>query len=211
MVSDEMRRICSTHSFNLIINNAGILSPPEYKETANGLEYTFQVNFLAHLLVNELVLNSINDDRNIKIATITSPVYRFASLGPGTEQGAGNYRPMRSYSSSKLYLAIMSDLLASRRKEPALHCFAFDPGTFSSEIYRMQKTWFRYLYHVAAPFMRSPGSVAKALEELMLKEKTVNGRIYGRSKELRPIPEIDKLQKSNFTDRCYALIDPFLK
>jgi len=211
MVSAEMRRICSSHSFDLIINNAGILSPPVYTETANNLEYTFQVNFLAHLLINELIIKGINDHRNVRIATVTSPVYRFASIGPGIEQGAGNYRPMRSYASSKLYLAMMSELLASRHKESAIQCFAFDPGTFSSGIYRMQNTWFRYMYNVAAPFMRSPARVAKTLEELMLKEETVSGSIYDRSKKQRSVPETDKFQKSYFIDRCYELIDPFLK
>ena len=51
-----------------------------------------------------------------------------------------------------------------------LNCFSFDPGTFSSGIYRMQKRWFREMYRIAAPFMRSPVKVAKGLAELLLED-----------------------------------------
>ncbi len=210
-VSTGVKTICTNHSFSLVINNAGILSPPSYTETADGYEYTFQVNFLAHLLINEIIVNSINNRHKIKIVTITSPVYRFASLHPGIEKNEKNYRPMRSYSTSKLCLAMMPDLLSTRHNDAALMCFSFDPGTFSSGIYRMQKRWFRALYRVAAPFMRSSAGVAKVLAELISEDETVSGRIYDRSKNIRTFPEMDTSQKAAFTESCYALIDRFLK
>lgn len=204
------KRICRSHSFSFIVNNAGILSPPGYTETTDGLEYTFQINFLAHLLINDIILQGINDNRQIRIASVTSPVYRFAALNFGINSGSIDYRPMRSYSSSKLYLAMMCELLTSRHREMNMQCFSFDPGTFSSGIYRMQKKWFRTLYHIAAPFMRTPSSVAKVLVEMILKDNIVNGMIYDTLKRQRSLPGIDKSRKASFISSCYALIDPFL-
>lgn len=209
-VADVIRRICSNHSISMVVNNAGILSPPKYTETTDGLEYTFQINFLAHLLINDIFLATINDDRRIRIATVTSPVYRLASSDPAILSGQSDYMAIRAYPSSKLYLAMICEFLSKRHSGLNMDCFSFDPGTFSSGIYRTQDWWFRVLYRIAAPFMRSPGKVAKVMVELMLEENVVNGMIYDKLKRRRSIPEIDKSQKSAFADTCYTLLDPFL-
>lgn len=209
-VAEVTRMICRKHSFNYIVNNAGILSPPGYIETIDGLEYTFQVNFLAHLLINRIILNGITTDRKVGIISVTSPVYRLADLNPGIKSGSADYRPLRSYSSSKLYLAMMCEFLPSRYKGLNLQCFSYDPGTFSSGIYRMQKRWFIHLYRIAAPFMRRPAAVAKVLAELLLEDSVENGMIYDNIKRQRSLPEMDKSLKASFMDSCYSLIDPFL-
>jgi NAD(P)-dependent dehydrogenase (short-subunit alcohol dehydrogenase family) len=203
-------RICREHSVSIIVNNAGILSPPEYIETIDGLESSFQINFLAHLLINNIILAGIIDGRLIRIASVTSPLYRFADINPDFRSGSAGYRASRSYSSSKLYLAMMCQMLAYRCRELNLHCFSYDPGTFSSGIYRIQKRWFRMMYRVAAPFMRSPVKVATALAELLLEDNFINGKIYDCRKRGRSIPEIDQFRKESFIESCYALIDPFL-
>ena len=149
-----------------------------YIETINGLESSFQINFLAHLLINNIILDGIIDGQQIRIASVTSPVYRYAVFNPGIRSGSAGYRAMRSYSSSKLYLAMMCELLTYRHKELNLHCFSYDPGTFSSGIYRMQKRWFRELYRIAAPFMRSPARAATGLAELLVEDNIMNGMIY---------------------------------
>ena len=209
-VACEAGKISRNHSFSFIVNNAGILSPPKYTETIDGLEYTFQINFLAHLLINTIILGGINDNQPIRIASVTSPVYRFAELSHMIKTGSKDYRSMRSYSSSKLCVAMMGELLAPRFQDLNLQCFSFDPGTFSSGIYRMQNKWFRYLYHIAAPFMRSPAMAAKSLAELITKGDFINGMIYDTSKRQRSLPAMDDSQKDSFINSCYALIDPLL-
>jgi len=209
-VAAATKSICRDHAFSYIVNNAGTLSPPGYSETTDGIEYTLQINFLAHLLMNEIILDGITDGRLIKIASVTSPVYRFASPDPYVKTASSDYSAIRSYSSSKLYLAIMMEFLTVRHRDLNLQCFSFDPGTFSSGIYRMQKKWFRVMYRVAAPFMKSPARAAKTLMELMLKETIVNGMIYDTSKRQRSVPGMDEFAKTAFTNSCYTIIDPFL-
>jgi NAD(P)-dependent dehydrogenase (short-subunit alcohol dehydrogenase family) len=209
-VAAVTKNICRDHSIRYIVNNAGILSPPGYQETTDGFEYTFQINFLAHLLINEIVLNGFVDGRQIRIASITSPVYRFASLNPEIRSASEEYSSISCYSSSKLYLAMMMEFLTDRHRDLNLQCFSFDPGTFSSGIYRMQKKWFQAMYRVAAPFMKDPARVAKVLMELLLNDSIVNGMIYDTSKRRRSLPQMVESAKTAFTDSCYAIIDPFL-
>jgi NAD(P)-dependent dehydrogenase (short-subunit alcohol dehydrogenase family) len=208
-VAETIRNICSNNSFGYVINNAGILSPPAYTETDNGLEYTFQINFLSHLLIDRIIVNSSKTD-SLRIASVSSPVYRYAGISNIITTGSGDYSPVRAYSSSKLYLAMMHEFLAARNSKVNLHCFSFDPGTFSSSIYRMQKRWFRNMYMIAAPFMRSPVSVATALVEIMLDKETEDGMMYDIYKRYRSIPEMDKSKNEALISSCYKLIENYL-
>ena len=209
-VAEVAKRMCMDHSFRFIVNNAGILSPPGYMETVDGIEYTLQINILAHLLVNEFVLRNLDDDGRLVIASVTSPAYRIAALYEPIKSGPSGYRPIGAYSSSKLYLTLLGEFLASRHVNLNLQHFSFDPGTFSSGIHRMQKKWFREMYHIAAPFMRNPARVAKVLAEILLNDTIENGMIYDTLKRRRSPPEMDISSRAFIMNSCFALIEPFL-
>jgi len=209
-VAEVTRRICNDHTFSFIVNNAGILSPPVYNETIDGLEYTFQINFLAHLLIDEIILSGVSDDRPVRIASITSPVYRFAAIKPDIESVSSDYSAIRSYSSSKLYLAMMCEILSVRHGSMNIGCFSYNPGTFSSGIYRMQNGWFRQMYRIASPFMRSPSRVARVLGDLMLNDNIVNGAIYDFQSRQKTLIKTDKAVKDIFIASSYKMIDPYL-
>jgi NAD(P)-dependent dehydrogenase (short-subunit alcohol dehydrogenase family) len=210
-VAETTAIIVRNHSVGMIINNAGILSPPSYTETIDGLEYTFQVNFLAHLLIAEIILQSHNDENDLIIASVTSPMSRFAGKKPGITEGPLEYNPIRAYSSSKLYLAMMQEFLKNSANHSSFHCFSLDPGTFSSSIYRMQKRWFRTLYLIAAPFMRTPARVAKGLTEILLRGDHEDGMIYDISNRKKAVPQIEQSSRDALIARCHALIDPYLR
>ena len=210
-VADTATKISGNHTVGIIINNAGILSPPSYTETADGLEFTFQINFLAHLLINKIILQSLKDQRHLTISSVTSPVYRLAGNNPVISRGAWDYNAMRSYSSSKLFLCMLPEFLAEEKNQSGFQCFSFNPGTFRSAIYRTQKSWFRKMYRVAAPFMKSPARVAKVLCSLLLHEDPEDGMIFDFSKRKKAVPSIDRSKEDALIRSCNELIDPFLK
>jgi NAD(P)-dependent dehydrogenase (short-subunit alcohol dehydrogenase family) len=204
------RTISEGYDINVIINNAGILSPPDYKSTIDGLEYTFQVNFLSHLLINEIIIGRKKDCGHLTIANVTSPVYRMPGTEMMVQSGESGYNPVKAYSSSKLCLTQICKFLDNSRAEFNLVCFSYDPGTFSSGIFRMQKRWFRTLYNIASPFMRSPLKVAKVLSEIITEDEIENGMIYNVRKRTRLNPEIDEDKRKAFKKACYELIDPLI-
>jgi len=210
-ISDALYDILASYRLDIVINNAGVLSPPDYRLTTNGLEYSFQVNFLSHLLINEIILRKTGKADAIKIATVTSPVYRLADSDLTIHNNPDNYRAVRAYSSSKLYLTLMCEMLQSKFPDTDLHCFSFDPGTFSSGVYRMQKSWFSFLYRIAAPFMRSPEKVAEILFLLLTDAETENGMIYDLRKSVSPVRVVDKRKKEEFRLLCYGLTDPYIR
>jgi NAD(P)-dependent dehydrogenase (short-subunit alcohol dehydrogenase family) len=210
-VAETTCEICRNHTLSMLINNAGILSPPSYTETANGIEYAFQINFLAHLLIAEIILKSRKDEPPLIIASVTSPVYKLAGNNPDITTGAGEYSAISSYSSSKLLLAMLHEFLGAETNMPGFHCFSFDPGTFRSSIYRTQKSWFRKMYRIAAPFMKSPARVARALSDLLLHGMPEDGFIYDISMRKKEPPLIDNSWKEALFIRCHELIDPYLR
>lgn len=70
--SEAVKKICRNHRFDIVINNAGILSPPDFQLTGDGFEYTFQVNFLSHLMLSEIILTNSEPGRPLMIATTVS-------------------------------------------------------------------------------------------------------------------------------------------
>ena len=198
-------------SFNIIINNAGILSPPVYTETKNGYEYSFQVNFLSHLLLDEIILSNIKSTEFPLIVSVTSPVYSYIRKAPDIYADRSEYRAFKSYVSSKFSLVLLGIWLSEKYKENHLSCFSFNPGTFSSGICRMQKSWFQSIYRIASPFMRNPRKVAGILTEILQEQEIINAAVY-RDKNNFKIPDsIDKEATESFMGRCYALIESYIR
>lgn len=165
--------------FDIIINNAGILSPPDYTTTKDGFEYSFQVNFLSHLLLDEILIGKLTDSANLTIVSVTSPVYKI--VNPDFKiPGRSNYRAFKTYAESKYYLLLIGEFFRKRHPGRKLEFVSFDPGTFGSGIYRMQKGYFRFLYRIAAPFMKSPQKVAKHLFTILESGNPGNGKICKR-------------------------------
>jgi NAD(P)-dependent dehydrogenase (short-subunit alcohol dehydrogenase family) len=203
-------QLCENYSFDLVINNAGILSPPRITKTTDGLEYTFQVNFLSHLLINEIILNNHETGKPVIIASITSPVYRLVTRNLSFRQDEKNYASFKNYSESKLFLALMCKYLPVKYADLDLKCIGFDPGVFSSGIFRMRAPVFRFLYRIAAPFMRSPEKVARVLAGLLMSTELINGSIYDFTKRSKQIPGIDAAAEARFWGDCDKLLGQYL-
>ncbi len=201
------------NNFNpcIIVNNAGILSPPDFLPTTDGLEYTFQVNFLAHLLLNEIILIKNPSGHPIRIASITSMAYRIGDKSLRIIKEEDEYKPFKAYSDSKLFMALLCRHLNERYPDNCYRFIGFDPGVFSSGIFRMQQKWFRMAYRIAAPVMRSPARVAECLMEIIERDDLVSGSIYDCWKQIIPVPVPDQSAEKNFWEQCHRLIEPYLK
>jgi len=205
-----VNKICDSYNFEIVINNAGVLGPRNLIVTGNGHEYTFQVNFLAHLIVNEIIIRRRASDRPLTTAVITSLVYRIAGSDIVYPSAPANYRPFKAYTGSKLFLALMCSHLSEKYMEANVKCIGFDPGVFSSGIFRMQNRFYRALYNIGAPFMRNPSKVAAILSELIDKEDLTGGSVYDLRKRIRRVPEVDSSVLNDFWEQCDKSVAQFL-
>jgi len=191
--------------FDIVINNAGVLSPPEFAICSNGIEFTYQVNFISHLLINDLIIKESDNSKPQIFVSVTSPVYKLVKPEfrlPEPEK----YRSFKTYAESKYYMLLTGDYLMNKYHGKNLKFIGFNPGTFSSQIYRMQKRWFRNLYLVAGPFMKGPARVAAALGDVLTGTVILNGMIYKSRNSFTEIESYDKDDARNFIDECSAII-----
>jgi NAD(P)-dependent dehydrogenase (short-subunit alcohol dehydrogenase family) len=206
-----VKELCKSNHFDIVVNNAGILSPPCIITTKNGLEYTFQINFLSHLLIDEIILRNNHEDKPVLIAAVTSPVYRIAKGDLAVFDDKSEYRAFKAYSNSKLYLAMMCKYFVERFPLTNLICIGFDPGIFSSGIDRMQNRIFRRLYTIASPFMRKPEKVAKVMAEILERKDLISSSVYDHHSRIRAIPQTNESVWRKFWEDCYQIIGPFLQ
>lgn len=180
-VRSVIKKVLSSGTgFDLVVNCAGVLTPPVYTATIDGFEYSFQVNFLAHLMIGDLIVDSLEAQKTLGMVSVTSPVYKYIEPGFKWPEKKG-YRPFRVYCESKYYMLFTGNYLKKIHEGKDLFVFSLDPGIFSSGIYRMQKGWFRRMYKIAAPFMRSSHNVARNLHGILIGDGLIEDRIYKHS------------------------------
>jgi NAD(P)-dependent dehydrogenase (short-subunit alcohol dehydrogenase family) len=120
-------RILSGHDrLDVLVNNAGIISQ-ERKESEDGYELTFAVNYLSHFLLTSLLLPLLRDSAPARIVNVASagqsPV-DFSNLM--LEQG---YDGMRAYTQSKLAQIMFTLELADRLKDTGVSVNALHPAS----------------------------------------------------------------------------------
>lgn len=205
-----IKRITDSFRFDIIINNAGILSPPRYTLTSDGFEYSFQVNFLAHLMINEIIINRQKNSGPLMITSVTSPIYKLARTETSASAKDRKYKPLSAYAESKYYLTLMCGHFTMKYSSPGMLFNSFNPGTFRSGIYRLQGNIFRSLYRVAAPFMRKPSRVAEILFGILASPDITGGVVYNLKKRFVSLPGPEPSLANAFWKDCYEKIAHYI-
>lgn len=94
---------------DLLINNAGVMTPPTRQETADGFELQFGTNHLGHFALTGQLLPLLIAAHGARVVTISSGAAHFGRIDFDNLQAEQAYRPMRAYGASKL-----ANLLFSR-------------------------------------------------------------------------------------------------
>lgn len=100
-----------------LVNNAGVMMPPERQETVDGFELQFGANFLGPFALNNLLLPRLLDGPSPRVATMTSAAADGARINWDDLQWTRSYRPWRVYGQSKLADMLMGLHLAEIARE----------------------------------------------------------------------------------------------
>ena len=115
---DSVRKLASdfrkTHDrLHLLVNNAGLIIGKRTL-TADKLETTFQVNYLSHFLLTNLLLDTMRASAPSRIVNISSAAHFRGHIDFDDLQGDGHYSAIKSYSQSKLAQVLFTQELAKR-------------------------------------------------------------------------------------------------
>lgn len=87
---------------DLLINNAGLASPPKRLTTRDGFELQFGTNFLGHFALTARLLPLLQQAAAPRVVTVSSLVANSAKLNFGDLMSEQRYSPISSYGQSKL-------------------------------------------------------------------------------------------------------------
>jgi NAD(P)-dependent dehydrogenase (short-subunit alcohol dehydrogenase family) len=126
-VRDLVERIFSEHDrLDVLVNNAGIIAR-ERKESEDGYELTFAVNYLSHFLLTRLLLPLLKDSapaRIINVASAGQSPLDFSNL-----MLERSYDAMKAYSQSKLAQVMFTFELAEHLRDTGVSVNALHPAS----------------------------------------------------------------------------------
>ncbi|MDR6954634.1 NAD(P)-dependent dehydrogenase (short-subunit alcohol dehydrogenase family) [Ancylobacter sp. 3268] len=123
-------------SLDLLINNAGVMTPPQRRETRDGFELQFGTNYLSHFALTARLLPLLRKGREPRVVTLGSIAARQGSINFDDLQAERNYQAFPVYAQSKL-ACIMFAFELSRRSKVAgwgVQSLAAHPGLSRTDL-----------------------------------------------------------------------------
>jgi NAD(P)-dependent dehydrogenase (short-subunit alcohol dehydrogenase family) len=87
---------------DLLINNAGVMAPPQWRATADGHELQFGTNHLGHAALTSYLLPQLLAAPAPRVTTVSSIAHHRGDEHVVDGNPAEGYRPSRAYGQSKL-------------------------------------------------------------------------------------------------------------
>ncbi|MFJ5145990.1 SDR family oxidoreductase [Curtobacterium sp. NPDC088465] len=179
---------------HVLVNNAGVMAPPERFETADGFELQFGTNFLGHLALTNLLLPTLlgtaagsDDARPPRVATMSSLAAIPGSIRFTDPQWERGYNGWRAYSQSKLadlLLALHLHRLSVERDWPLVSTAAH-PGYTRTNLQSTGRSLGRSrpvrASDRALPFTQAVEQGAEPLLYAAVGPAAVGGAYYGPS------------------------------
>jgi NAD(P)-dependent dehydrogenase (short-subunit alcohol dehydrogenase family) len=126
----------SIDRLDLLINNAGVMTPPKRQLTADGFELQFGTNHLGHFALTAQLLPLLRRGNQSRVVTLSSIAARAGAINFDDLQSERGYNPMHAYSQSKL-ACLMFALELQRRSDAAgwgIRSMAAHPGISRTDL-----------------------------------------------------------------------------
>jgi NAD(P)-dependent dehydrogenase (short-subunit alcohol dehydrogenase family) len=94
--------ILKGQTIDLLINNAGVMTPPKRLETADGFELQFGTNHIGHFALTAQLLPLLRKSPGARVVTVSSVANREGVINFDDLQSKSSYAPGKAYGQSKL-------------------------------------------------------------------------------------------------------------
>ena len=131
------RLLASGRPLDLLINNAGVMTPPTRRGTVDGFELQFGTNYLGHFALTAQLLPLLNRATAPRVVQVSSGAHRMGgAIHFDDLQWEKTYKPWAAYAQSKLAM-LMFALELQRRSDASgwgLMSNAAHPGYARTEL-----------------------------------------------------------------------------
>ena len=118
---------------HVLVNNAGGVNLSR-RDTVDGFEMTFAVNYLAPFLLTNLLLDKLKASAPARIVNVSSESHESGYIKMDDLQLEKKYRLMRAYGQSKLALVLFTYELARRLQGTGVTANCLHPGFVATNI-----------------------------------------------------------------------------
>ncbi|WP_343604354.1 SDR family oxidoreductase [Fluviicola sp.] len=94
--------VASGEPIDLLINNAGVMTPPKRLETVDGFELQFGTNHIGHFALTAQLLPLLRQSPGARVVTVSSVANRAGQIYFDDLQSESSYTPMKAYGQAKL-------------------------------------------------------------------------------------------------------------
>jgi NAD(P)-dependent dehydrogenase (short-subunit alcohol dehydrogenase family) len=124
-------------SLDLLINNAGVMTPP-YSKTKDGFELQFGSNHLGHFALTGHLLPLLSATPDSRVVTVSSLAHKGADIFFDNLDGAKGYKAMKFYGQSKLANLMFAQELDERLKQhgQSTISIACHPGISATNLFK---------------------------------------------------------------------------
>lgn len=192
---------------DILINNAGVMTPPQRRETLDGFELQLGTNYLGHFALTAHLLPMLKKGHAPRVVTLSSVAARKAKIDFDDLQALRHYQPMPVYGQSKLACLMFARELSRRSAahDWGVESLAAHPGISRTDLLPngsgnwsfagMARRWLWFLFQPAAQGAWPALFAATAPEAL-------DGHYYGPNKlgETRGNPAEAKLPPAALND-----------
>lgn len=124
--------LATDKQLDILVNNAGIMALPERELTVDGFEKQFGTNHLGHFALTGLLLPALQRSSSPRVVSVSSSAATWGKIELDNLQSEQIYKPMGSYSQSKL--ANLAFMLELGRRFTWLTSVASHPGATVSNL-----------------------------------------------------------------------------
>uniref|UniRef100_A0A1A8EE07 Uncharacterized protein n=1 Tax=Nothobranchius kadleci TaxID=1051664 RepID=A0A1A8EE07_NOTKA len=151
--------LANEERLDVLINNAGIMSCPQWK-TEDGFEMQFGVNHLGHFLLTNCLLDLLKKSSPSRIVNVSSLAHEKGQIYFDDINQEKNYNGWKCYAQSKLANVLFTKELAHKLQGTGVTAYSLHPGVIRTELARhMLPTiplWKRIVYKPVVFFIKNP-------------------------------------------------------
>ncbi|MGP9023080.1 SDR family NAD(P)-dependent oxidoreductase [Streptomyces sp. BR1] len=165
-------RVVANHPhLDVLVNNAGMAAPERHTITADGNEIAFQVNFLAHYLLTNLLEQALTSDPGGRVVNVSSSLHRTGNIQWSDPNRARRYSRLAAYAQAQLALTVFA-------ADPRVTAVSVHPGICDTGLLPLYA-------HEGAPAAEGAAHVVRLCDPAV---EIVNGAYYDRDQRVEPAP-----------------------
>ena len=166
---------------DVLVNNAGVYKVKR-AETANGVELSFAVNFLAPYMLSQMLLENLEASGNGRIINVVSELYRNGEIDFDDLMLKTGYKAGKAYANSKLAAVLYTAELAKSTMDKGITVNALHPGVLATNSFRDYPRIFVKLMNI---FLEKPQKGGERIAYLATSSevKDTSGRYFYKTEE----------------------------